>query len=225
MFTNLKLPSPTDRNIDFGTFYALVANQREMLKTSNRDSKSLDIIRIAKITVDVSSEEILEPYMYNAVEVFYDSTTLMFELCEGQPGWADATPTAFPSLVSIAPLQINDIVVVTRDPRNKSQWIVISGAMDEGTADEPKEMLSGIVDTAYLDTWHKTPVDGDTDPLHYSACAIKVPFTARPVYNATGDKILYKMVRFATFTSGGILSYVSAETRVEVDKPADCTLE
>jgi len=69
-------------------------------------------------------------------------------------------------------------------------------------------------ETADAETW-----DRNTDTGSNGAT---VPLVSRVVYDHTGDKKLYAMVRTLTFDTRGALQSVSAEARVEVDAAESC---
>ena len=66
----------------------------------------------------------------------------------------------------------------------------------------PVELLSGEGETAQADTWKRGRATAGSD---YGDVPVKLPITTRPVYNSTGDMVLYKMVRFAIFAADGRL--------------------
>ena len=68
-------------------------------------------------------------------------------------------------------------------------------------------------ETADTTTWSRAT---DGTPLEET-------YVSRVVYNDGGDEVLYVFMRTRKFDACGLLYEVSAETRVSVDVPEDCT--
>jgi len=89
--------------------------------------------------------------------------------------------------------------------------------------DSPSELGDGTEGSETADThyWSRDELPDGGD--RYGDCPIKDWYVSRNVYNESGDKVLYQMMRYKSYDADGKLNYISAETRVEVDAAEDCT--
>ena len=90
-------------------------------------------------------------------------------------------------------------------------------AVDVGTSESVAVILPSTfeTETAQSDTWDITD-QGDND-------GVQVRLQTRMVYDDTSDEILYAFFRTFKYDNIGRLISISAETRVTIEIPEECT--